>query len=113
SFKHEKDTILKTLAHDFLNRRMWKHMDDNKENEEAIQKIYNDLTEEEIKYFTLKTSVQQGAYQESRSNLGDQIYILNEKNEVISLTQHSSIVHSLVKSSMKIDPKIFYRPYER
>lgn len=107
-FLKSKDSILKTLSNDFLNRHIWDYLDDNDENKNQISTILNKMTEEEKRYFTLKTSVQQTAYKAS-SNLGDQIYISTEKGEVITLSQYSSIVHSLVTSSDKSDYKFFYK----
>ncbi len=108
-FLKSKDQILKTLAHDFLNRNIWEFVDDTEENQDKINDIYQKLNDEEKKYFTLKTSVTQGAYHATEANLGDQIYILTDKNVVTPLSKYSSIVHSLISTSMKHDPKFFYR----
>jgi HD superfamily phosphohydrolase len=108
-FLKSKDAILKELAYDFLNRRIWSYIDDTPQNQKEIEAILNRKTAEEIKYFTLKTNVQQGAYHESQYNLGDQIYIYNEQRKLVTLAEYSSIVHALVKTSMKADPKFFYK----
>lgn len=108
-FLKSKDAILKELAYDFLNRRIWSYIDDTPLNQKEIEAILNRKTAEEIKYFTLKTNVQQGAYHESQYNLGDQIYIYNEEQKLVTLAEYSSIVHALVKTSMKADPKFFYK----
>src|SRR5690554_379669 len=108
-FLKSKDAILKELAYDFLNRRIWSYIDDTPQNQKEIEAILNHKTAEEIKYFTLKTNVQQGAYHESQYNLGDQIYIYNEEQKLVTLAEYSSIVHALVKTSMKADPKFFYK----
>lgn len=108
-FLKAKDPILSTLAHDFLNRHIWEYMDDDKEHQEQIDAILSNFSEQDRQYFTLKTSVEQGAYLETEFNLGDQIYIVTEKGDVKTLSTYSSIVHSLLKSSMKVDPKFFYR----
>lgn len=108
-FLKSKDPILKELSNDFLNRKIWEYLDDTPENQDTIQNILSQKTPEEIKYFTLKTSVKQSAYHESEANLGDQIYIYNEKDKIVTLSEHSSIVHSLVTSSVKTDPKFFYK----
>ncbi len=108
-FLKSKDAILKELAYDFLNRRIWSYIDDTPQNQKEIEAILNRKIAEEIKYFTLKTNVQQGAYHESQYNLGDQIYIYNEQRKLVTLAEYSSIVHALVKTSMKADPKFFYK----
>lgn len=108
-FLKSKDPILKELSNDFLNRHIWDYMDDTLENKAAIDHILSQKTEEEIKYFTLKTNVEQSAYHENEANLGDQIYIYNEKGNIVTLSEYSSIVHSLVTSSVKTDPKFFYK----
>lgn len=108
-FLNSKDPILKELSNDFLNRNIWSYIDDTKENQRQINDILNSRSEDDIKYFTLKTSVEQSAYRETEANLGDQIYIFNEKGKIVTLSEHSSIVHSLVTSSVKSDPKFFYK----
>lgn len=108
-FLKSKDPILKELSFDFLNRNIWTYMDDTPENANEIQTILDSSASEEVRYFTLKTNVMQSAYQETEANLGDQIYIYNEKGKIVTLSEHSSIVHSLVTSSIKADPKFFYK----
>src|SRR5690606_24348666 len=78
-FLKAKDPILNTLAHDFLNRHICEYMDDDKEHQEQIETIHASYNEQDRKYFTLKTSVEQGAYLENEFNLGDQIYVVTEK----------------------------------
>src|SRR5690554_1979805 len=108
-FLNSKDPILKELSSDFLNRNIWSYIDDTKENQQQINDILNSRSSDDIKYFTLKTSVEQSAYRETEANLGDQIYIYNEKGNIVTLSEHSSIVHALVTSSVKSDPKFFYK----
>jgi len=108
-FLKSDDDILRTLAHDFLNRKIWDFIDDTAENQDEINRILNSMNNEEKRYYALKTNVSQGAYNESDLNLGDQVYILTESDKVIPLSKYSSIVHSLVSSSLKADPKFFYK----
>ncbi|WP_025725006.1 HD domain-containing protein [Acholeplasma granularum] len=112
-FLKSEDKILNTLAHDFLNRKIWNIIDDTPENQEHIKEILSKRTDEELKYYTLHTSVNQGAYSETTNNLGDHIFILDNKDELITLSNYSSIVHSLITSSQKSDPKLFYRTNEK
>lgn len=109
-FLKSEDLVLKTLAHDFLNRNIWSYLDDTLENKLKIQAIIEKKSKEEQKYFTLKTNVTQSAYHETEHNLGDQIYIYDEKGKIVPLSEHSSIVHALVTASIKTDPKFFYKP---
>lgn len=108
-FLKSKDSILKELSNDFLNRNIWDYIDDTVENQDEINNILSHKTDEEVKYFTLKTNVEQSAYRESEADLGDQIYIYNEKGNIVTLSEYSSIVHSLVTSSVKADRKFFYK----
>lgn len=108
-FLKTKDPILSTLAHDFMNRHIWEYIDDNSEHQKEIEAIESKFSEADRRYFTLKTNVAQGAYLENDQNLGDQIYVVTEKGDIKTLSSYSSIVHSLLQSSMKTDPKFFYR----
>lgn len=103
-----EDPILSDLSKDFFNRSIWSYLDDTKENKEKIKEIetsYKDLK----KYYTLTTTVFQSAYRESDKNLGDQIHILLKNGDIKPLSAHSSIIHSLITTSYKEDPKFFYK----
>lgn len=103
-----EDPILSDLSKDFFNRSIWSYLDDTKENIEKIKEIetsYKDLK----KYYTLTTTVFQSAYRESDKNLGDQIHILLKNGDIKPLSAHSSIIHSLITTSYKEDPKFFYK----
>lgn len=108
-FSKTKDDILRNLAKDFLNRRIWKFIDNNEKNQKEINDILTHKTKIEQRYYTLQTTVAQSAYLENEKNLGEQIFILTEDDQVVTLSSYSSIVHSLVTSSIKYDPKFFYR----
>lgn len=107
-FKNSEDYILKTLSNDFLNRKIWKFIDLSKNNENKIKDILN-KDEIYLKYYTSKSDVRQGAYLSNDLDMGGEINIYTEDDEIISLSEYSSIIHSLITTSMKDDPKLFYR----
>ncbi len=107
-FKKSDDKILSTLANDFLNRKIWKFIDVKKGNGQEIKKIL-DKDKDYIRYYTSESKVSQGAYLSDDLKLGEEIYIYTEEGEIVSLSKFSSIIHSLITTSMKKDPKFFYR----
>ena len=104
-----KDVILKTLADDFLNRHIWKYMDDTKENEQAILDIKNSFNPDELKYYTAHHTVSNSAYQDDRMNFGEEIQILLKDGSISTLKEQSSIIKGLILTGVKEDPKFFYR----
>lgn len=102
------DPILSTLAKDFFNRSIWSYLDATKENENQINQIKK-AYKNQAKYYTHTSTVEQSAYRESDKNLGDQIYIFLKTGEIKPLSAHSSIIHSLITTSIKEDPKFFYK----
>jgi len=109
SFTKSKDVILKTLADDFLNRHIWKYMDDTKENEQAILDIKNSFNPDELKYYTAHHTVSNSAYQDDRMNFGEEIQILLKDGSISTLKEQSSIIKGLILTGVKEDPKFFYR----
>ncbi|MFU8792564.1 MAG: HD domain-containing protein [Acholeplasmataceae bacterium] len=108
-FLESTDDILQTLASDFLNRRIWKYINDVSENQEKIKEITDTLTDEQKKYFIAKRTVANSTYKEIGTRFGDKIYILLENGVISTLYQESKIIESLMKSGSKNDPKFFYR----
>ncbi len=109
SFIKSEDVILKELALDFLNRRIWGYINDTKENEAEINLIKSGFSKEELPYFTSYRSVENSTYRDDDTHYGDQIYILLENGEVSTLKKQSKIIESLMKVGTKKDPKFFYR----
>ncbi len=109
SFTKSNDTILRKLANDFLNRKIWKYVDQNEDNEAKIQSVLSSYTEEEKRYFTSFRTVQNSTYHDSGENFGDQIYILLESGKISPLKTQSKIIESLMLSGTKTDPKFFYQ----
>ncbi|MDY0074581.1 MAG: HD domain-containing protein [Acholeplasmataceae bacterium] len=109
SFLKSKDTILRNLAHDFMNRRIWKYINDTEENQEEIKAIKASYQSEELDYYTSYRTVQNSTYLDGGEGFGDKIYILLENGKISSLIDQSKIIESLMSSGTKKDPKFFYR----
>ncbi|MFA5525342.1 MAG: HD domain-containing protein [Acholeplasmataceae bacterium] len=109
SFLKSKDTILRNLAHDFMNRRIWKYINDTEENQEEIKAIKASYQSEELDYYTSYRTVQNSTYLDGGEGFGDKIYILLENGRISSLIDQSKIIESLMSSGTKKDPKFFYR----
>lgn len=108
-FQKTDDDILRNLSMDFLNRRMWSYLDVNIKNKVTIEDILKNYTKEELKYYKLETTVAQTTYEEDTSDLGKEIMVLLEDGKVSPLSKYSAIIHSLITSGVKSDPKFFYR----
>lgn len=109
SFTRSNDAILRKLSDDFLNRKIWKYMDQNEDNREKIEQIVSLYSDEEKRYFTSYRTVQNSTYHDSGENFGDQIFILLENGKVSPLKVQSKIIESLMLSGTKTDPKFFYQ----
>lgn len=103
------DDILRCLCSDFMNRRMWTYLDVNDNNLDKIKEIKSKMSSEELKYFSLETTVHQVAYIESTKTIDNEINILTDNKKIIPLSQYSPIIHSLITTAEKSDPKFFYR----
>jgi HD superfamily phosphohydrolase len=110
SFTKSKDYILKTLADDFLNRHIWKYVDDNKENQDFINQIKSTYDKNDLEYFTAHKTVSNRAYQNDKADIGDQIDILLKDQSISTLEEQSDIMNGLMLSGVKEDKKFFYRP---
>ncbi len=109
SFMKSKDDILKSLANDFLNRKIWGYLNDIEENQEKINEIKKTYTEEELKYYTSYRTVHNSTYNDDGEGFGDKIYILLENGKISTLKEQSKIIESLMLSGTKTDPKFFYK----
>jgi uncharacterized protein len=109
SFLDSKDNILKELASDFMNRKIWGYVNDTEENQERIQEIKKMFKDENLKYFTAYRTVENSTYRDDGENFGDKIYILLENGKISTLKEQSKIIESLMLSGTKTDPKFFYR----
>jgi uncharacterized protein len=109
SFMKSKDVILKSLANDFLNRKIWGYLNDTEENREKINEIKKTYTEEELKYYTSYRTVHNSTYNDDGEGFGDKIYILLENGKISTLKEQSKIIESLMLSGTKTDPKFFYK----
>ncbi|MDX9690861.1 MAG: HD domain-containing protein [Acholeplasmataceae bacterium] len=109
SFTKSTDEILKGLANDFLNRKIWGYVNDTPENKEKIEQIKKTYLPEELKYYTSYRTVENSTYKDDEENFGDKIYILMENGSISTLKDQSQIIASLMQSGKKTDPKFFYR----
>lgn len=109
SFYHSDDYYLQKLSSDFLNRNIWKRIDDVPANIDAIKQVLSSMSKEDIRYFTSSKTVSQSTYKDSNINMVDNIYILDEDSNVKLLKDESSIVYSLMLSGTKSEPIFFYR----
>lgn len=103
------DRILSTLAQDFINRRLWKYINDDAAHQKAIEDIKKTYDKEDLAYFTSHRTVFNNTYKEVQGEFGDQIYILLDDGTLSTLHQESPIISSLMQSGAKRDPKFFYR----
>ncbi|MDO9629143.1 MAG: HD domain-containing protein [Acholeplasmataceae bacterium] len=109
SFMKSEDEILKSLANDFLNRKIWGYLNDIEENREKIEEIKKSYTQEELKYYTSYRTVHNSTYNDDGEGFGDKIYILLENGKISTLKEQSKIIESLMLSGTKTDPKFFYK----
>lgn len=109
SFQFTEDKILKVLANDFINRKIWSSIDDTPNNQNKINTIKNNMTDLEQKYFTASRTVFETTYKDNNKNFGDNINILLEDGSVSTLFKESKIIESLSQSGSKRDPKFFYK----
>jgi len=104
---NSQDSILRQLANDFLNRRIWQFVDATEENIKNVNQLCQDYQPIEKKYFiAYGHKLSKPAYS---GNLVDEIMILTKNGDIVPLSAFSSIIHSLVTTN-KLDQKIFYRP---
>jgi putative nucleotidyltransferase with HDIG domain len=108
SFTRSKDQILKTLADDFLNRHIWKYLDDDITTERQIKAIEEKYGEDK-KYFTAYRTVSNFAYQDDTMHFGEEICILLKDGTLSTLKEQSKLIKGLVLTGVKEDPKFFYR----
>ena len=108
-----KDQILNTLANNFMNRKLFKYLDSNQNTSDstagAIKKKYENS--KNSRYFYYENKYSQAAYlhiDQTKSYDINEIIIILENNEKISLEDYSPIVKGLVKTSEKISSRIFY-----
>jgi uncharacterized protein len=102
NFKLENDYILKTLATDFMDRRLWNYSN----NESDLPKDY---TETEKRYFEGKVTLQEQTYNDETKNMAEQIFILKDDLTLSMLDKESRVINSLVDSGKQQQVKFFYR----
>ncbi len=107
SFLTIKDDILRKLADDFMNRNIWKYVDNDEEHFEEIEdlkKRYNDI---ERPYFTTVRNIENLTYSEETPT--NQIHILLPDESISTLKKESRIIRGLISTGVRKDDKFFYR----
>lgn len=104
------DKILNTLANDFMNRKLFKYIDNN--DSALALKIKDKYNKSKNKsYFYYESKFSQTAYlhiDQSDSYDINEIMIISENNDKISLEDYSPIIKGLVETSPKKSVRIFY-----
>lgn len=107
TFVHCSDDILKNLASDFMNRRLWHYLDVSAANRKKVNEICASYTNLQKRYYIAEgAKLRASAYSSAEA---DEIMILRKNGEVVPLSYYSSIIHSLVSSTAKLEKKIYYR----
>ena len=105
----EEDEILKTLANDFMNRKLFKYVDIDSQSAKEIKNKYSKAKNNRYYYYDIKFS--QTAYLHIDQTLSydiNDIKIILDDNETVSLEDYSPIIKGLVKTSPKKSMRIFY-----
>ncbi|MFP4186722.1 MAG: HD domain-containing protein [Acholeplasmataceae bacterium] len=108
-FRASDDEILRNLARDFLDRKIWGHLRDDPENQDEIARIKASFQPEEQPYYTGYRTVENSTYRDDGLTFGEKIYLLLEDGSVSTITERSAIIDSLRSSGAKRDPRFFYR----
>lgn len=108
-FRTSEDEILRNLAHDFLDRKIWGHIKDDPEHQEEITRIKASFKPEEKPYYTGYRTVESSTYKDDGLTFGEKICVLLEDGSVSTITEQSEIIESLRSSGAKKDPRFFYR----
>ncbi|MFP4177287.1 MAG: HD domain-containing protein [Acholeplasmataceae bacterium] len=108
-FRASDDEILRNLARDFLDRKIWGHLRDDPENQDEIARIKASFQPEEQPYYTGYRTVENSTYRDDGLTFGEKIYLLLEDGSVSTITERSAIIDSLRASGAKRDPRFFYR----
>lgn len=113
---NSKDPILRELSQDFQNRRLFSYIDLSDQTDihkvDEIKSLYkrNKLSA----YYYNESSVSQAAYLHSDQNQEydiNDIKIMLQNGDVVSLEEYSPIIKGLVSSSRKKSIRIFYKEY--
>ncbi|CCP89003.1 HD superfamily phosphohydrolase, partial sequence, partial [Candidatus Phytoplasma solani] len=62
-------------------------------------------------YYITSNQVGKSAYSENNKTFGENI-LIKTNNQLKSLKEESPMIKNLIKNSLKIDNKFFYRPLE-
>ena len=107
SFLKTKDDILRKLSDDFMNRNIWKYIDDNETTKKEIANINDQFSDLERQYFTANRKIENLTYSEEDPN--NQILILLPDDTISTLQNESRIIRGLILTGVRTDQKFFYR----
>ena len=105
----EKDEILRTLANDFMNRKLFKYVDIDSLSAKEVKDKYSNAKNNRYYYYDIKFS--QTAYLHIDQTLSydiNDIKIILDNKKTVSLEDYSPIIKGLVKTSPKKSMRIFY-----
>ncbi|MEG1733127.1 MAG: phosphohydrolase, partial [Longicatena sp.] len=104
-----EDSILKDLAYRLLNRHLFEYIT-LKSEQDLIDKIaYVESLGYDPKYYVYQDAVSQMPYSPyASSESGHNIWVLDEENTVIELSNASDIVRALTRADLKEEEKIYY-----
>ncbi|MDV3205381.1 MAG: HD domain-containing protein [Weeping tea tree witches'-broom phytoplasma] len=112
-FQNSDDSVLSSLCKDFLNRRIWKCIENNFLNHKIINKIKN-FYGINVDYYTsyYNDSIARDAYYENKNNVLEQILVLSYSStgfKVQSLSKESLILRTLMSLHLhKGEQNFFY-----
>ena len=101
------DKVVSDLAKRLLNRDLFKYLPNNETN---LKKIRKHLKESnyDLDYYMVKDSIYQKAYEPYTKELGQNFFVLTDKNEIKEISEVSVIVSALSKSKEKEIKKIYF-----
>lgn len=105
--KNKEDLILSDLSSRLLNRRLFRF---ERYQEERIETIKQELKEigYDVNYYYYFDRAIQKPYQPYRSNDTHNIWVSKNDEEIVELSEVSSIVHAIVKADIKENRLLFY-----
>ncbi|MEG2801489.1 MAG: HD domain-containing protein [Longicatena sp.] len=104
-----EDSILKDLAYRLLNRHLFEYITLKSEQDLIDKTVYVESLGYDSKYYVYQDAVSQMPYSPyASSESGHNIWVLDEENTVIELSNASDIVRALTRADLKEEEKIYY-----
>lgn len=102
------DEILKDLANRLLNRKLFTYEDLISQDQQSIIEAKLEAKSYDKQYYMFIDSLEQTPYVPYAKNNSSLIYILDNNDKVVELSQVSEIVAAIASGKEKIETKIFY-----